>query len=198
MTKKLIGIFLFLLSFSAQSQLDVKLNLLALSNSKPELALDMGYDKFSIEFINGFILKKWGEAEIIDGAGNSTEIGYKRFGYNGIIKANYYFKPPGSIDGWHVSPFLQYRHQRVDFENPAKENRFAGGLMLGRKDVIWNQFGYQVEAGFGYWFHSRAKIISTGEPYDFSEEVPFFAELAQRLRKYNVPLRISVFYRLED
>ena len=193
----LISSVLLILSFSANAQLDTKLNILSLANRKPEIALEAGYDKFSLELINGLIFKKWGEASVYDDEGNYLgDTGYKRFGYNGVLKANYYFSPDETIDGWKLSPYLRYRMTNVDFSDPVKEHRFGAGLMFGRKGLMFDQFGYDLEAGFGYWVFSKAKLRQSGEPFTLEEEFPFFGEIMNSLRKYDIPFRASVFYRI--
>jgi hypothetical protein len=197
--KRTINIFALLLFFSQSTvlaQLDLKLNIDNLIDRKPEFSIEAGSDKFSIELINGLIFKKWGESTVVDSQGNETEIGAKRFGYNGMLRANYYFNPRESLDGWHVSPYARYRYQNIKFEDPIINNRIGMGLIFGRKGLFNDRFGYQVEAGFGYWLVNKYKYKSTKEPADISQNVPIFGDLVKSLDKFDLPINIQVFYRI--
>jgi hypothetical protein len=183
-------------TLTSYSQLDVKLNVDNTVDKRPEIALEAGADKFSIELINGIIFKKWGETTITDANGNETTLGVKRFGYNGMFKANYYFNPKNTLDGWHVSPYARYRFQNIKFDDgPTVNNRFGMGLIFGRKAMISEEFGYQVEAGLGYWLSNKYKIKATKEVTDITQDIPLFGDLVKKLDRFDLPINISVFYR---
>ncbi len=194
MNKNLLYLFLIFPSF-VFAQLDIKLSTNSLISKKPEIGLEMGYDKFSIELANGIIFQKWGEATITDAQGNETELGVKRFGYNGTLRANYYFKPVESLDGWFVAPMVKYRTQKIKFENPIKSQKLGAGLVLGRKGMISDKFGYLAEAGFGYWFVNKYRD-QNGMDSPVYRDVPFIGELLQKFDKYMVPWNASVYYRI--
>ncbi len=188
--------FIFTTIFSSYAQLDIKTNLDNLLDKKPDISIEAGSDKFSLELTNGLIFKKWGEATIEDAQGNVTEIGVKRFGYNGILRANYYFNPKTTLDGWFVSPYARYRFQNIKFEQPVVNNRFAMGLMLGRKGMITDVIGYQVEAGFGYWITNKYKIRATKEETDILQDFAFLSDLFKKLDRLNIPINVTFFYRI--
>lgn len=181
---------------SSYAQLDIKTNLDNLVDKKPDISIEAGSDKFSLELTNGLIFKKWGEATIEDAQGNVSEIGVKRLGYNGLLRANYYFSPKTTLDGWFVSPYARYRFQNIKFEKPVVNNRFAMGLMLGRKGMVTDAIGYQVEAGFGYWITNTYKIKATKEKIDISQDFAFFSDLFKKLDRLNIPINVTVFYRI--
>ncbi|MBP6387363.1 MAG: DUF3575 domain-containing protein [Pseudarcicella sp.] len=196
MKKNLLYFFLIIPSF-VSAQLDIKLNTSALLSKKPEIGLEMGYNKFSVELVNGFIFQKWGEATVIDSDGNETEIGVKRYGYNGTLRANYYFSPTETLDGWFVSPLVKYRSQKIQFENPIKNQRLGAGFTLGRKGLITEKIGYLAEGGFGYWFVNKYKD-SNGMDAPVYRDVPFIGDLLQKMDKYMVPWSVTVFYRIGE
>lgn len=181
---------------STYAQLDLKLNVDNLVDAKPEVSVEFGADKFSLELTNGLIFKKWGEATIVDANGNETEIGVKRFGYNGMLRANYYFNPTNTLDGWHISPYTRYRFQNIKFEEPVINNRVGLGILLGRKGMINDQFGYQVEAGLGYWLLNNYKFKKSGEKTTISQEIPLIGNIIESFDKFDLPINISVFYRI--
>jgi hypothetical protein len=186
---------IFIIPSFVYAQLDIKLSTNALLSKKPEIGLEMGYSKFSIELDNGFIFQKWGEATVTDNQGNETELGVKRFGYNGTLRCNYYFKPKETLDGWFASPMVKYRTQKVKFENPIKNQRIGAGLVLGRKGMLTDSFGYLVEGGFGYWVFNKYKD-QNGLDSPIYRDVPLLGDLLEKMDKFMVPWNVTVYYRI--
>ncbi|UBM60920.1 DUF3575 domain-containing protein [Marinilongibacter aquaticus] len=193
--KKLLFTLLLAMPCLSFAQLDIKLNLPSTVGLKPELGLEFGYDNFSLEIDNGLILQKWGEATFIDSEGNEVQTGVNRFGYNGGIRANYYFSPRETLDGWFVSPVIKYRSQKIKFEDPIKNKRVGAGLVLGRKGMIFDRFGYAAEGGFGYWFINSYKN-SQGENSPIYKDSFLFADLLEKLDKFMLPFTVTLFYRI--
>jgi len=131
----------------------------------------------------------------MDENGNETEIGVKRTGYNGTLRANYYFKPVETLDGWFVSPVVKFRSQKIKFEDPIKNKRLGAGLMLGRKGMIGEKFGYLAEGGLGYWFINNYKN-SSGETSPIYRDVPIIGDFLQKMDKFMAPWSITVYYRI--
>jgi hypothetical protein len=192
--KKLFALILFYPTFLF-AQLDIKLNLPATATLKPEIGLEMGYDKFSLEITNGLILNKWAKGTVTDNEGNEFKTGINRFGYNGTIRANYYFNPIETLDGWYISPMIKYRSQKIKFDDPIKNKRAGVALAFGRKGLIFDQLGYSVETGFGYWIINSYKN-SSGESDPVYKDAFIFQNLLETLDKVIVPFNIGIFYRI--
>lgn len=70
------------------------------------------------------------------------------------------------------------------------------GLMLGRKGMITDVIGYQVEAGFGYWITNKYKIRATKEETDILQDFAFLSDLFKKLDRLNIPINVTFFYRI--
>ena len=189
--KKIILLITFVtISFSGFSQLDVKLNALGLANKKVDLGVELGADKTSLELMAGLNFKPWGDGVTI----NDQKISTPRFGFNTGLRFNYYFNPSNTLDGWYVSPYVNYRNETlkpVD-ENKIAHNRLGTGLIIGRKGMFTDKLGYLVEMGGGYSLIYKYKDKVTKEVVNMEESIPLFGSLA----KIDLPIRVSIFYRI--
>lgn len=138
----------------------------------------------------GYSFKPWGDGVSVNG----TDISVPRNGFMVGIKPNYYFKPKINMDGFYVAPYLNYQNQTIKYDEPAKHNRMSTGIILGRKSYFTDYLAYQFEFGVGYNFIYKYTDKATGEPVMMEESIPFFGSLT----KVNLPIRISIVYRLAD
>jgi hypothetical protein len=199
MIKKILLLTFLVLSNLAFAQLDTRLNIDDLINRKVALNFEMGYDKFSIELGNRFLLSPWTTIETTDENGNTTgSEDIKRFGYVGSFRANFYTKPTNTIDGFHISPTLDFMRQKVKFDDPHINTRLGASVLFGYKYMIGDtKFGIQPEVGVGYWFMDRTRLASGGKVTDdefLEEAIGFF----KKFRAIRLPLNITVNYRIGE
>jgi hypothetical protein len=189
-----------LISFLSQAQLDFRLNLDDLKNQKTALNIEMGADKFSIELGTRFLLGPWATIEQTDPDGNIIPFKIKRFAYVGTLRANFYTNPNTSLDGFVISPTLDYMRQKVKFDDPTINNRIGASIMFGYKYLIGeSKFAVQAETGLGYWFMDRTRLKSTGA----KPEGEAFLEsgglaIFKNLRALRAPFNITVNYRIGE
>jgi hypothetical protein len=190
---------LAIFSFVAQAQLDFRLNVDDLIGKKAALNFEIGTDKFSIELGNRFLFAPWVSIGSVDANGNLTESAdIKRLGYVGTARANFYTNPKSTLDGFHISPTIDYMRQRVNFIEPTVNNRIGMSIMFGYKYLIGNSpFSVQAEGGLGYWFTDKTKNKITGEvpigdQFIESSGLGFLKDL----RKIRAPFNITVNYRI--
>jgi hypothetical protein len=188
---------LILVSNLAFAQLDTRINVDDLISKKAVINFEMGYDKFSLELGNRFLFGPWATVGTTDADGNLIdEIPIRRFGYVGTLRANYYPKPKNSIDGFHISPTLDFMRQKVQFDEPTINTRLGASIMFGYKYVIGESpFSIQSELGLGYWFMDKSRLASggsvTGE--EFLEDTIGFLK---KFRAIRMPFNITVNYRI--
>jgi hypothetical protein len=193
---------LFFSFLASQAQLDIRLNVDDLLKKKAALNLEMGADKFSVELGTRFLYSPWTVIQSLDADGNpiGEETIIKRFGYVGSLRANFYTNPNTSIDGFHISPTLDYMRQTVKFDQPTVNNRVGASVLFGYKYVFGDsKFAAQVETGVGYWFFDKTKVKATGskpEAEQLLEDVGL--GLFKNLRSLRLPVNITVNYRIGE
>jgi hypothetical protein len=197
MIKKTLLFTLVLASNLAFAQLDTRLNVEDLIKKKVALNFEMGYDKFSIELGNRFLLSPWTTISTTDENGNIVgEEDINRFGYVGTLRANFYPNPKSTIDGFHVSPTVDFMRQKVKFDDPHINTRLGASVLFGYKFMIGDtKFGVQPELGIGYWFMDRTRLASGGKVTDdefLEEAIGFF----KKFRAIRMPFNITVNYRI--
>jgi hypothetical protein len=194
---RVLAILLFLLPACSFAQLDLKLNIEETLRKKPSFSIDMGADKLSLEFINSFNFRRW--ITTADELGNEIDVGPKRFAYTATLRANKYFNPKKSIDGWFVSPAVNFMRQTIYFEQPTLNTRLGGYVVVGRKGMIGDsRFGYQVEGGLGYWFLNKTVIKATGGITPLDEAFPGLLSFLKKFQSIQVPFNISAYYRIGE
>jgi len=197
MIKKTLLFTLVLVSNFTFAQLDTRLNVEDLIKKKVALNFEMGYDKFSIELGNRFLLSPWTTIATTDENGNIVgEEDINRFGYVGTLRANFYPKPKNTIDGFHISPTIDFMRQKVKFDDPHINTRLGASVLFGYKYMIGDtKFAVQPELGLGYWFMDRTRLASGGKVTDdefLEEAIGFF----KKFRAVRMPLNITVNYRI--
>ena len=195
-------IYTLLFSFTvlvSQAQLDFRLNVDDLIRKKAALNIEMGSDKFSVELGNRFLFGEWSSIDNLDASGNVISSNtINRFGYVGTLRANFYRNPNTSLDGFHISPTLDYMRQTVKFSDPTINNRIGTSILFGYKYLIGeSKFAVHVETGIGYWFFDKTKVKSTGaipEGEQFLEDIGISA--FKNLRNIRAPFNITLNYRI--
>jgi hypothetical protein len=197
--------FAFVFSFSivaSHAQLDIRLNLDDALKKKTALNFELGADKFSIELGNRFLLGPWAVTSETDANGNAVgdPVTIKRFAYIGTLRTNFYTSPKSSLDGFHISPTLDYMRQNVQFADPTINNRFGASILFGYKYIIKeSRLAIQAETGLGYWFVDRTKLKSTGlkpEGEAILEEVGL--DFLKKFRSIRAPFNITINYRIGE
>ncbi len=191
MLKKLLFTFsTILLSSSLHAQLDVKFDLWGATNRKIELSAEAGHDKLGLEFSFGYTFRPWADGVSING----QDVSVPRSGILLGFRPNYYIKPKTTLNGFYLSPYTYFSRTRIKFEAPLNHTRATAGLILGRKGHVYDQFFYLVEAGAGYNFVYKYTNAGTGEREHMEESIPLFGSLT----KINMPIRVSIIYRIGE
>lgn len=195
-----IKLLLFALTLSSNlafAQLDTRINVDDLLSKKVAVNFEMGYDKLSFELGTRFLLGPWAEVSTTDSEGNMQDpTPIPRFGYVGTFRANFYTNPKTTIDGFHVSPTIDFMRQKVKFEDPSINTRIGASVLIGYKYMIGDsQFAIQPELGLGYWVMDRTRLASGG-PVTGDEALDDIVGFFKKFRAIRTPFNITLNYRI--
>jgi Protein of unknown function (DUF3575) len=184
----------------SQIDIDVKTNLLSIT--RPNLSVEMGAGKASIELsacyykfstattgeyttdIDGNLLS----GSAASGAGN---------GFSFHLLPTFYVSPKYSLDGFKIAPYLNY-----DISNDPvyKTTRISAGGIIGYKGFFGTRLGWEFGLGFGKAFVNKSVDKATKVETDAKdlEAIPIIGKLFKNLANTDIPINLKLVYRFGE
>jgi Protein of unknown function (DUF3575) len=193
---------LFLISFSSFSQIDIDLKTNVFTLLKPNISVEVGAGKASIEMSARFYKYTTGTSGnyVTDIEGNllsgSASVG-KGNGMNFTIMPAYYLSPKYSLDGWKIAPYANYN---LANETTTKTTRISAGGIIGYKGFFSERIGMEFGIGYGKAFVNKSLNKATNVTSDAKEleAIPLIGKLFKNLTNTDIPINLKIIYRFGE
>jgi hypothetical protein len=192
----------YIISFSAYSQIDIDLKTNLFTLLRPNIGVEVGAGKGSVEFGARFYQYNTGTtgSYVTDIEGNllsGSAAAGKGNGMNLYIMPSVYFKPKYSIDGWKFSPYVNYNTAN---ETETKSTRISAGGMLGYKGFFGERLGWEFGFGYGKAFVNQSLNKKTNVKSDAKdlESIPLIGKLFKNIANTDLPINLKIVYRFGE
>jgi hypothetical protein len=200
--------FLFLLSsilifsFNANSQIDVDLKTNLFTILRPNIGIEVGSGKGSVEMSARFY--KFSTATtgeyVTDIEGNLLSGSAKAGSGNGVnlnVMPAIYLSPKYSMDGFKIGPYLNYN---LANQTETKTTRISAGAIIGYKGFFGTRLGWEFGVGYGKAFVNNSVDKKTNKKSDAKdlESIPLFGKIFKNMANTDIPINLKIIYRFGE
>lgn len=196
----LVGITL--LSFNAFSQIDVDVKTNVFSLLRPNIGVEVGAGKASIEMSARFYNYTTATSGnyVTDVEGNllsGSAAAGKGHGINLNVMPAIYLSPKYSLDGFKIAPYLNYN---LANETEIKTTRISAGGIVGYKGFFGERLGWEFGIGYGKAFVNKSVNKKNNAESDAKEleSIPLFGKLLKNMANTDIPINLKIVYRFGE